>query len=116
MAIAYTGTQEFFTACPDSPSADEALLNLGDPITLYSDLGGVVALGCIKTNRLNPDSAVVLDDSVEPPALHLSDAVAVIHSVRIDPQTSEPTVNYCDRAQRVVNGTYRGPGSILSIL
>lgn len=116
MAIADINTHELFTAEPSSPSPDELLLNLGDPVILRSDLVGIVALGCIKPNRDNPESAVILRDDVAPSVLVLHDAIAYVHDViTIDPQTQRATVDLCNRVQTSINGRYSGPGSILSL-
>lgn len=113
MTHTYTRTRARFIAGESAPIAQEALGG-----TLVSNRLGNVALSGFRVNPLNHRSEVRLDLTVEPPSLHLTEAITTALFGYTDATTGEFVVydNELSRSEREVSGSYTGPGSELSLV
>jgi len=108
-----TRTYTIFTAGEAAPDPREALGGSLVP----NELGNIALTG-FRVNQLNPRSEVNLDLTVEPPVLHLRDAITTAIFGYTDESKGEfvENDNELSRSEREITGTYTGPGSELKIL
>lgn len=113
MAYTYTRTGTIFIAGEAAPDAEEAL-NVG---TLVPNKFGNIALSGFRVDPRNRESEVKLDLTVEPPVLHLRNALTTTLFGYTDTETGQFVAHDNEMsAQHEVNGTYAGPDSELFIV
>ena len=112
MSYSFSRTGVTFTAGESAPDAKEAISGA----LIVNELGNVGIKGFRVAH--NPRSEVKLDLTVEPPVLHLKDAVIESLGGYIDPKTNEFVVheNQAYPNQFEATGDYIGPGSELFIV
>lgn len=79
---------------------------------------GNIALVGFMPDPMDPNSEVRLDTSVEPPVLHLTNALTTTLFGNTNTQTGEfiPFTHGSQRAEHIVCGEYTGLGSVLRLI
>lgn len=119
MAIVHTEIGIEFTVGEDAPSAVDVLI-FGDSVESVVGTLGNMTLLCFKADRSMAEdtSEATLNDTVDPPELHLVNAITTLIRGHADSDTGEFVDENggtlaCER--RHVSGTYIGAGSELII-
>lgn len=102
-----------FLVGESAPSAVEA-----ESGQLVLNTHGNIALKGFMADPFDRESEVRLDTTVEPPVLHLKNALTTTLFGYTNEQTGE-FVNYSHElnlAEHIVSGTYTGPGSELDLI
>lgn len=101
-----------FIAGESAPDAAQAYAGQG----ILNNFGRMVLTRFI-ADPLDPTSEVRLDQSVEPPILHIRNALAATSFGNVDEQTGEfvPIKHKLPSVEPLVNGVYAGPGSELDL-
>lgn len=106
-------TRTRFLVGEGAPNASEA-----DAGELVPNVYGNIALKGFMSDPLDSNSEVRLDTSVEPPVLHLNNALTTTLFGYTNEKTGE-FVNYTHElpsAVHIVSGQYAGPGSELDLI
>ena len=118
MAYTYTRTSTIFTAGEKAPSVRELFSAEAKPL-IPNDFGNMALTG-FAIDRRNPHSKIEVDMTVEPPVMHLTEALSNVVMGYSDESGSfilqERGSDYPVVPRATVSGDYSGPGSELELV